>query len=80
MPATQKRDPLTPQQWGAIHRAQKADDFKAIVAHLKAAVEMLAASDLDQNEILSVFGNAGIPVFPTIVMDIFSIRAIKHGR
>jgi len=74
----QKRGALTPEERGAIYRAQKADDFKSIVAHLLAAKNMIADSDLDESEILSVFSNADIPVFSTVVPDILATRYVRR--
>jgi hypothetical protein len=76
--ATQKRGALTPEERGAIYRCQIADDFKAICEHLKAAKAMIVASNLNENEILSLFSNAGIPVFPAIVADIMADRYVQQ--
>ena len=76
--ATQKRGAMLPEEWALFSRCQRADDFKAIVAHLAAAKAMVVSSDLNENEILSVFSNAGIPVFPTIVPDILAERHVER--
>jgi hypothetical protein len=76
--AAQKRGAMLPEERALFLRCQRADDFKAIVAHLAAAKAMVIASDLNENEILSVFSNAGIPVFPTIVPDILGQRHIER--
>ncbi|MGA2511237.1 MAG: hypothetical protein ABSG27_13520 [Candidatus Acidiferrales bacterium] len=76
--ATQTRGALTPAQEGAIYRAQKADDFRAICAHLQAARDMIIGSDLDASEILCLFSNADIPVFPIIVQSILAARHVRQ--
>jgi hypothetical protein len=78
MAKQQTRGAMLPDERALYERCQRADDFKAIVAHLKAARAMIVASDLDQNEILSLFSNAAIPVFPAIVADIMADRFVRQ--
>jgi hypothetical protein len=80
MATAQTRGAMLPEERALLIRTNRIEEFKAIAAHLTAARDMLADSDLDASGILSVFSNAGIPVFPTIVQNILSARYIKHGR
>lgn len=78
MARQQKRGAMLPEERALYLRCQKADDFKAICEHLKAAKAMIVASDLDENEILSVFSNADIPVWPKIVPEILAQRYVAQ--